>query len=130
MKVSSCVTGIQHLGIPTNDIEKTIAFYESIGFEIAFQTVNEASGDRVAFLSLKNLIIETYQNNCAVGKPGAIDHVALDVSDIETAFDIIKKGNYTMLDNEIRFLRFWENGVRFFNILGPNDEKVEFSQKL
>jgi len=130
MKVSSCVTGIQHLGVPTNDIEKTIAFYESLGFEIAYQTINELSGDRVAFLSLKNLMIETYQNNCAVGKSGAIDHVALDVTDVEIAFDIIKKGGFTLLDKEIRSLAFWENGVRFFNILGPNGEKIEFSQKL
>ena len=114
MKVSSCVTGIQHLGIPTNDIEKTIAFYESLGFEIAYQTVNEATGERVAFLSLKNIMIETYQNNCAAGKSGAIDHVALDVSDIEAAFNIIKKGEYTILDKDIRFLPFWEKGVRFF----------------
>lgn len=130
MKVSACVTGIQHLGIPTNDIEKTIAFYESLGFEIASQTINEQTGERVAFLSLKNLMIETYQNNRAVGKAGAIDHVAIDVFDIEKAFEIIKKGNYTIIDKDIRFLPFWEKGVRFFNILGPNGEKVEFIQKL
>lgn len=130
MKVSSCVTGIQHLGIPTNDIEKTIAFYESLGFEIASQTINKEADERVAFLSLKNLMIETYQNNSAVGTAGAIDHVAIDVSDVEKAFEIVKKGDYTIIDKDIRFLPFWEKGVRFFNILGPNGEKVEFIQKL
>lgn len=130
MNIASCVTGIQHLGIPTNDIEKTIDFYKELGFEVAFETINEASGQRVAFLSLKNLIIETYQNNCAVGKSGAINHVALDVLDIEKTYEIIKKGDYTILDKDIRFLPFWENGVRFFNILGPNEEIIEFSQML
>ena len=30
----------------------------------------------------------------------------------------------------IHFLPFWENGVKFFTIEGPNKEKVEFSQYL
>ena len=46
------VTGIQHIGIPTNDIEKTVAFYHSLGFETALRTVNEAAGEQVCFLRL------------------------------------------------------------------------------
>ena len=34
------------------------------------------------------------------------------------------------IDPEIRFLPFWEKGTRFFNVLGPNGEIVEFSQIL
>ena len=124
------VTGIQHIGIPTNDIEKTIAFYHSLGFETALRTVNEAAGEQVCFLRLKNLCIETYQNGCAAGKPGAIDHVALDAVDVEDAFSMAVQAGYTMLDKEVQFLPFWEKGVRFFTILGPNGEKVEFSQML
>ena len=32
--------------------------------------------------------------------------------------------------DEVHFLPFWENGVKFFTIEGPNKEKVEFSQYL
>lgn len=39
------ITGLQHIGIPTNDIEKTTAFYHELGFETAFETVNEAAGE-------------------------------------------------------------------------------------
>ena len=46
------ITGLQHIGIPTNDLEATIAFYETFGFQVAFQTVNEAAGERVAFLRM------------------------------------------------------------------------------
>ena len=130
MEWTENVTGIQHIGIPTNDIEETVAFYRSLGFEIALRTVNEAAGEQVCFLRLKNLCIETYQNGCAVGKPGAIDHVALDVANVEDAFAKDKQSVYTMLDKEVQFLPFWDNGVRFFTILGPNGEKVEFSQML
>ena len=130
MGITQFVTGVQHLGLPTNDIEKTIAFYESLGFTVALRTVNEAVGEQVAFLQLKNLMIETYQNGCAVGKPGAIDHVALDVTDVDAVFEALRAGGFALLDSEVQFLPFWERGVRFFTILGPNGEKVEFSQKL
>lgn len=130
MNITKYVTGVQHVGVPTNDIEKTIEFYQGLGFQMALRTVNEAANEQVAFLQLENLMVETYQNGCAVGKPGAIDHIALDVMNIEPVFDEIKAGGYDMLDEEIQFLPFWEHGVRFFTIMGPNGEKIEFSQKL
>ena len=32
MTIKDNLTGIQHVGIPTNDIEETVAFYEKLGF--------------------------------------------------------------------------------------------------
>ena len=32
MKISDFCTGLQHIGVPTNDIERTKAFYEQLGF--------------------------------------------------------------------------------------------------
>ena len=61
MDLKTYTTGIQHIGIPTNDIEKTIAFYQKLGFEIALQTVNEEADEKVAFLELETLVIETYE---------------------------------------------------------------------
>lgn len=56
-----------------------------------------------------------------------LQHIGLD---IEAAFSEAKKNDFTLLDNEVNELPFWDNGVRFFTILGPNNEKVEFSQYL
>lgn len=53
MELKNLMNGIQHLGIPTNDIEATISFYEKLGFEIALRTVNEEADEKVAFLKLK-----------------------------------------------------------------------------
>ena len=127
---SENITGVQHIGIPTNDMEKTMVFYHALGFETAFETINEEAGEKVVFLRCKNLVVETYENHQAVGKDGAVDHIALDVLDIEEAFSWVKTLGYEMLDPEIRFLPFWEAGVRFFTILGPNHERIEFSQML
>ena len=83
------LNGIQHVGIPTNDIETTVEFYRRLGFEVALQTVNEEANEKVAFLKLNNLVIETYENKAAKMESGAIDHVAIDVKDIEKVYELI-----------------------------------------
>lgn len=130
MDLKTYTTGIQHIGIPTNDIEKTIAFYQKLGFEIALQTVNEEADEKVAFLELETLVIETYENKAAKMESGAIDHVAINVKDIEEVYRYIEAEKMNTTKDTIHFLPFWDNGVRFFTIEGPNKEKVEFSQYL
>ena len=124
------LNGIQHVGIPTNDIETTIEFYGKLGFEVALQTVNEEANEKVAFLKLNNLVIETYENKAVKMESGAIDHVAIDVKDIEKVYELINHAGLNTTMDTIHFLPFWENGVRFFTIEGPNQEKIEFSQYL
>ena len=119
---------LQHIGIPTTDMEATKAFYEKLGFEIAFETIND--GARVIFFRFGNITLETYESADAAHKVGAIDHLAITVTDIEAAYDWICKAGLNTMDDSIHFLPFWEKGVRFFTIMGPNAEKVEFSQYL
>ena len=128
MGIASYVTGLQHIGIPTNDLEKTIIFYQSLGFETRYEVNNK--GEEVAFLELKKVMIETYQNYQGAMAHGAIDHIALDVNDIEGAYAEIGNLGYPILEDGIQSLPFWKKGVRFFTIEGPNKEKVEFSQML
>ena len=128
MDLKTYATGIQHIGIPTNDIEKTIAFYQKLGFEIAFQTINEEAKEKVAFLKLGTLVVETYENKRAKMKNGAIDHVAINVKDIEEVYRYIEENQMNTTNDIIHYLPFWEKGVRFFTIEGVNKEKVEFSQ--
>lgn len=123
-------TGIQHIGIPTNNLDETITFYKKLGFETVFETVNKEAGERVAFLKLKSLVIETYENRAATLKSGAIDHVAINVFDIKKTYDYIENIHLNTTNDEIHFLPFWDNGVKFFTIEGPNKEKIEFSQYL
>ena len=128
MGVGKYINRLQHIGIPTNNIEKTIAFYEGLGFDTVYRVAN--GEELVAFLQLEDLQIETYQNHQAALRDGAIDHMALDVHDIENLFEEIQKGGYTLLTSEIQSLPFWERGIRYFIIEGPNKEKIEFCEKL
>lgn len=130
MNVTKYMTGIQHIGIPTNDLDKTITFYQRLGFAIAYQTVNEKANERVAFLQFGNLIIETYENHAATLCSGAIDHLAIDVKEIDRLYEEIKTAGFHILDDSVQYLPFWEKGVKFFTILGPNAEKVEFCERL
>ena len=126
MRICDISTGLQHVGIPTNDIAKTIAFYEALGFGIVHRKDNR--GEDVAFLKMGDLVLETYQNHKAVGISGAIDHIALNVTDVEEARRIADKLKLDVIEEGQ--LPFWENGVRYFTVLGPNGEKVEFNQYL
>lgn len=130
MSIAEHVNGLQHLGLPTGDLDKTIAFYESLGFTQAHNTVNPNTGERVCFLSCRGLCIETYECAAPAGRAGAIDHFALNVDDVEAAWEAVRAAGYSPVEEAIQFLPFWEKGVRFFNLVGPNGEKVEFSQKL
>ena len=101
-------TGLQHIGIPTNDMDKTVEFYKKIGFEVAH---------------------ETYENKEAALCDGAVDHIAFDVVDIEEAYKFIT-GLQIKILTEITFLPFWEKGVKFFIAQGPNLERLEFAQHI
>ncbi len=126
MKLNKIASGIQHVGIPTEDIKKTTAFYTDLGFEVAFSTEN--NGNKVAFLQLGNLVIETYQSGKTAGRAGAIDHIAINVTDVQEARRIADEKHLKVIE-EGR-LPFWDNGVQYFTVLGPNNEKLEFSQYL
>ena len=126
MSFTSIATGMQHIGLPTNDFAKTLEFYGALGFEVAYQTM--LNGEPVGFLKLGDLVIETYENGKAVGRAGAVDHIAINVTDVAEArriadgmgLEVIEKGK----------LPFWQNGVQYFTVLGPNQEKLEFNQYL
>ena len=73
-------------------------------------------------------MIETYENRQAAMCSGAVDHIAIDVKDIEAALSFVNERNLNNLNDCIHFLPFWENGVKYFKIEGPNKEIIEFSQ--
>lgn len=125
--MSENIAGLQHIGIPCKDINETAEFYCMLGFTKAFETTN--NGQPVCFLKLGSLILETYQDEI-IGSTGAINHFCLDVKNIEEAYKTASEMHLNMCDQNIQFLPFWDNGVRFFTITGPNNERIEFCQKL
>lgn len=117
---------LDHIGIPCSDLEKSISFYNSLGFST---TEKRSEPNKVAFLSSGNLVLEIYQCPQVVKKPGAIDHLALMVDDIDKAFSELQS-KYDFAQEEIQYLPFKTNGVKFFKIYGPDREVIELIQSL
>lgn len=84
----------------------------------------------------ESIVMELYQfpakelQGIRSREDGHVDHVAFDVPDIDEAFTTLKNAGYSMLEETPTFLKFWANGVKFFNILGPDGERLEFNQIL
>lgn len=121
-------TGMQHIGIPTDDMEKTCAFYTELGFEKAFETVIHGS-QKVVFLRFQDITLECYEGE-PVKKAGAVDHIAVNCRDVEAAYALAVEKGYPIVSDGIEQLPFWENGVRFFTMERPNREKIELNQYL
>ena len=130
MEWRELITGLQHIGIPTRDLEATVAFYQSLGFACEHRTRNASANETVAFLRLGNVTIETYTAGGPPRPTGSIDHIALNVTDIDAAWNLAEQNGCVLPEEGISFLPFWEKGVRFFTFSGPNGEKIEFNQKL
>ena len=76
-----------------------------------------------------NILIETYEKDGgASNATGAIDHVALNCTDIVACVKEIREAGYYINEGPA-FLPYWEHGVEYVTILGPNHEIVEFIQK-
>lgn len=137
MTIKEQLTGLGHIGIPVYHLEKSLKFYEGLGFECSHKKsiVRSEGVIEVGFVQLHQLVIELYEfkgeylEEVLQRRNGHIDHFAIDVLDIESVYEELKSQGYDILDGEIQFIPFFEKGVRFFTIVGPSGEKIEFNQR-
>jgi catechol 2,3-dioxygenase-like lactoylglutathione lyase family enzyme len=139
MSVNIDIRSLQHIGIPVRNIDASIAFYEGLGFRDVMPSTFDLHGEtgRVSMMQLRDMIIELYQlpepeRTEATGrKDGHVDHFAFDVADVDLVYRTLKEAGYRVVEEAPVFLpRFWTKGCRYFNILGPDGERVEFNQIL
>ena len=130
MDMKNYATGLQHIGIPTTEFEDTALFYTELGFDTIYASGSAEEKSRVCFMKLGDLTVEVYEEEKTAMCPGGIDHVAINVHDVEEVYDFVNKRGLNNTNDEIHFLPYFENGVRYFTIEGPNREKVEFNQYL
>ena len=76
-----------------------------------------------------DLIIETYESDQVSEVTGVVDHIAMNVLDIDAAYEHIK-GLGIKITEEITFLPFWDKGIKYFLTEGPNKERLEYTQYL
>lgn len=129
---------IQHVGVPVTNIQVSENFYRNLGFENVMQSDFMHNNERGICIMMKqgNIIMELYempQKELAViaaRKDGHVDHVAFDVDDIEKTFTVLSDAGYNILESKPVHLNFWDKGCKYFNMIGPDGERLEFNQVL
>lgn len=132
------IKAIQHIGIPVTNVVASAEFYSKLGFSKAMEKPFTHNGEQGICVMMKrgDMIMELYQMPASVlpeiaaRKDGHVDHVAFDVSDIDQTYTAIKQAGFNILEPEPVFLQFWERGCKYFNITGPDGERLEFNQIL
>ncbi|MFZ4827452.1 MAG: VOC family protein [Phototrophicaceae bacterium] len=134
MYLKNNITGLQHIGLPVTNLQRSKLFYEQLGFHsVMHKTIPVA---RVEMMQLGNFILELYEltepqrSAIAQRQDGHIDHIALNVQDCQAAFQELRGAGFATLEDEPIFLPFWEHGIRYFYILGPDGERIEFCEVL
>ena len=130
MSILDETTEIAYIGIQTSNLQKTIKFYADLGFKTILKTFNMVLNEQVAFLQFKDIVIEANETLKIKGEVGAIDHISIHISDIETVFKEVKSRGYDLLDDEVQYLPFLGKGIKFFTVRGPSKEKIKFCQRL
>jgi lactoylglutathione lyase len=128
--------GLQHLGIPVTDLERSVEFYTRFGFRDVMRREIPTEDDtvKVAMMQKDSTTIEMYQltgdelQEVRTRTDGHIDHIAFNVDDIDKAFAELKAAGMETIEDAPVFLNFWEKGCKYFAVRGPDGEKLEFNQ--
>lgn len=136
--VSLSITGLQHVGIPVTNIRTSETFYQGLGFSKVMEAPFDYNGDTGTCIMMKRdtIMMELYQfppqelPGIGARGDGHIDHISFGVPDVDEAFTTLKDAGYSIVEDTPTFLKFFDNGVRFFFILGPDGERLEFNQVL
>ncbi|HEX5167813.1 MAG TPA: VOC family protein [Cyclobacteriaceae bacterium] len=132
------INGLQHVGIPVTDISVSVPFYERLGFRNVMTAPFEIDGEKgqCSMMQRNNFVLELYQmppkdmEEVRKRRDGRIDHIAFDIPDVEVAMAMLRKNGFDVVESTPVKLNFWKNGVRFFFVLGPDGERLEFNQIL
>lgn len=130
------INRLQHIGIPVINLEISKAFYEKLGFNNVMEStfLHQGSEGRVAMMKRDDMIMELYQMpepELSLVKQrtnGRIDHIAFDVDNIDETFSLLKNEGYTIPEEGPVYLNFWNKGCKYFYIIGPDGERLEFCQ--
>ena len=146
MDTGKYVKGLQHIGIAVTGFQEAVEFLEYFGFQV-IRRENQKNGDPVAFMEQAGLVLEVYKDEAAVKRTGTVEHIAMDVEDAEGFFQelsrecgLAERGSENRDFNGgkagIRKLEppaclpYWNTGIRYVTVEGPEGLKLEFCEKL
>jgi len=130
--------GIQHIGIPVSDVKASESFYNKLGFDTMMrsQFLHKGNTGEVIMVQRDSVILELYQmpepdlSEIKEKSDGHIDHIAFDIKDIDKVYIELKDAGFNIIEDEPIFLNFWDKGCKYINVLGPDNERLEFNERL
>jgi lactoylglutathione lyase len=123
------VVGLHHAGIVVADLERSIAFYADVfGLEVAERL--DFGGERLAFLAVgagRLELIEPARDASGERRTGVVDHVALDVQDLDGLLAHLARHRVTLIDREPVDVPGLNARILF--CLGPDSERIELFER-
>ena len=125
--------GLAHIGIPTSDLEQSIAFYKSLGFKIIVDK-KEMEGNNFIFMECSGVTIglpqslnEDVRKSAGTKGAGNIDHFALLVDDLEDTKKELEDAGVHFAIEGISVTETWTpKSCRCIMVYGPDHVKIEF----
>jgi catechol 2,3-dioxygenase-like lactoylglutathione lyase family enzyme len=119
---STDLTGIAHVALRVNDLEKSRAFYKTLGFEQAFE-FTDAGKVSVAYIKVNDRQFIELIPRTSDSQPGGILHTCFEVADIEGLHKAyVERGLQPTEPKKARA------GNLLFVMHGPDDQLLEYTQ--
>ncbi len=121
---------LDHIGLAVTDLEASKNWYcDVLGFEVIGHFY--AGDTPVYFIKNGDTVYEMYEEAIDEAVQGKIDHISFVSHDIEADYLYYKEQGYPICTDGIEGIpTFWEEGCRYFKLLTPTREQVEFCQIL
>lgn len=130
------VKGLAHIGVFTQDMDKSISFYRDVlGFSLANteKLAGEEGTTHLAFLAAGDCVLELIQPANLDGikdrQHGLVDHIALQVTGLEDLIDRLRAHECQFESEEPVQVKIM-GGVKIIFFAGPNGERLELFEKL
>lgn len=121
----SLFCGLHHININVADMDKALEFYTGVlGFTVLSR--HDTDTRKMAQAGLGGSVVELTETADRTTGDGVVNHLALSVTDIHSAFELLKK-------HKVEFISPGPQQVRpdlcilFFR--GPSGEKIELMQE-
>lgn len=115
---------IDHINLTVPNISQAISFYTDIlGFKITHQF--DINGMNFVFISNGTISYELIENPSV---NGTLEHIAYSSQNLQKDHDYFKSKNLQV--TPINFLPgLFDNGMHYFFLLSPTNERIEFCSK-
>ena len=125
--------GFGHIGIDTNDISESIAFYEKIGGKLRYHTVRKSSEGKekhLALMSYAGVELELIQGfDPKPLREGIVTHFAVNVRDVAAAGKALQEiGINTFETAEKKYISDLFGGIDVWTFTGPSGERIQLQR--